>query len=89
MSNISATNLGQGCSTNEECTLGNGGAGGICSTNCVCDTASGYTQTGTTCTKSKFFACSDSLCAIQHVFSHVVTRASWVAPVLFSGVTHR
>ena len=52
--NISATDLGNACSANEECTLGNGGAGATCSTNCVCDEASGYTESGSTCTKSKY-----------------------------------
>ena len=51
----SATDLNNPCGSTPECTLGNGGAGAICSTNCVCDASNDYTEDSSTCKKGNNF----------------------------------
>ena len=52
---VTGIDLGNTCSTTPECTAGNGGAGSICSTNCVCDSNNNYVSNGGTCKKGKLF----------------------------------
>ena len=54
---FSATDLSNACGGNPECTLGNGGAGAICSTNCVCDASNSYTEDSSTCKKGNNWLC--------------------------------
>ena len=52
---VTAIDLGNACSTNTECTAGNGGAGSICSKNCICDSNNKYVESGGTCKKGNLF----------------------------------
>ena len=70
---IAATDLGNPCSADEPCTLGNGGTGSICSTNCVCDEANGYVKVAETCEKSTRFDILTSTCILpmEYKFPYV------------------